>query len=129
MTKEEKVTFYTCRVCKKTVTVVKDSFGTMICCGVPMERLIPNTMDASPEKHVPTVTINDGTINVKVGSAPHPMIDNHHIEWIVTAYNNCVNRYILKPGNEPTAIFCAKKSDMDDLEVYAYCNIHGLWKA
>jgi len=129
MANEEKVTFYMCRVCKKVVEVVKDSFGTMTCCSAQMEKLIPNTTDASSEKHVPVVTIDNGKINVKVGSIPHPMIDEHYIEWIVATYGNRVNRYILKPGDEPAAAFCAKNPDMSDLEVYAYCNLHGLWKA
>lgn len=128
MANKEKVTFYTCNSCKTVVEVVGNSLGTMTCCGVPMEKLMPNTVDASWEKHVPIVTVVDGKINIKTGSISHPMNVEHYIEWIIVAYGNRVNRYHLQPGDEPIATFCSKNPDMGDLEVYAYCNIHGLWK-
>jgi superoxide reductase len=53
------------------------------------------------------------------------MTDKHYIEWIAVATDNGIERVALSPGDEPKAVFC----DKADAEVYAYCNLHGLWKA
>ncbi|MPM46308.1 Desulfoferrodoxin [bioreactor metagenome] len=99
------------------------------CCGKPMELLIPNTVDASSEKHVPVAEFgNDGgELVVKVGSVAHPMTAEHYIEWIAVVSDNRVQRVNLKSGQSPEATFCA--CEATELDLYAYCNLHGLWKA
>ena len=121
-----KITFYTCRVCKQVVETVHQASGTLVCCGVPMEKLLPNVTEASAEKHVPVVHIEDGRIKVKIGELPHPMSTEHFIEWVVVAFGNRINRYNLQSAEVAEAHFCCQ--DTTDLEVYAYCNLHGLWK-
>ena len=99
-----------------------------MCCGKPMKEIIPGTTDASVEKHVPVVEINGGCVKVKIGAVAHPMLPEHYIEWVSlqTKYGN--QRKALQPGEAPEV--CFKICEGDEVEaVYAYCNLHGLWKA
>jgi superoxide reductase len=97
----------------------------MICCGQKMEALIPNTVDASGEKHLPVVTVEGSTVTVNVGSVDHPMIPEHFIEWVYVQTENGGMRKALKPGDAPNVSFCL--GDEKAVAVYAYCNfLHGL---
>jgi len=91
-----------------------------------MTELIPNTVDAAVEKHVPVVTASADVINVQVGSVPHPMEEGHHIAFVYVQTENGGQRKCLKSGAEPKCGF----SFIDDkpVAVYAYCNLHGLWE-
>ena len=120
-----KVAFFKCEICGNQVGLIKSGGGTLVCCGKPMTKLEPNTTDASLEKHVPVAVRKDGKIFVEVGSAAHPMTEQHYIEWIAVTNDSGTERISLSPGDEPKAVFC----DREDAEVYAYCNLHGLWKA
>jgi superoxide reductase len=122
--KMTEVAFFRCKHCGNLVGLIKNGGGTLVCCGETMERLIPNTTDAAVEKHVPVAVKKDGKIYVEVGSVAHPMVDAHYIEWIAVASDEGTERIALSPGDEPKAVFCDKKN----AEVYAYCNLHGLWK-
>lgn len=117
--------FYKCRHCGNVIEKVVDSKVPVICCGEKMEELIPNTVDASQEKHVPVVTkVNDCTIKVEVGSVPHPMLPEHHIAFIYVETENGGIRVDLK--DKPEAVICSCSSK--PIAVYEYCNLHGLWK-
>jgi superoxide reductase len=75
--------FYKCNHCGNVVEKVVDSKVPVVCCGEKMQELIPNTVDASNEKHVPVVTrLDDCRIKVEVGSVAHPMTPEHHISFI-----------------------------------------------
>ena len=89
--------------------------------------LVPNTVDASKEKHVPVMTGGAHGIKVAVGSAPHPMTEEHYIMWIEVINGPYVNRKYLKPGDKPEAEFYVPMQE--GLIVRAYCNLHGLWQA
>ncbi len=117
--------FYKCEICGNIVGLIKNGGGQLVCCGQPMTKLVPNTVEASTEKHIPVVTKKDGKIIVDVGSVPHPMVEAHYIEWIAVVGENGTERITLSPGSEPKAVFCNK----ENADVYAYCNLHGLWKA
>jgi superoxide reductase len=121
---KENITFFRCSVCGNIVVLVKNGGGQLVCCGKPMEKMAANTTDASVEKHVPVAQRKDGKLYVKVGSAEHPMTNEHYIEWIVVTDGINTQRITLSPGDKPEAIFC----DRDKVEIYAYCNLHGLWK-
>ena len=43
--------FYICRHCGNLIGMVNDSGVPVVCCGEPMKALVPNTVDASGEKH------------------------------------------------------------------------------
>lgn len=119
------VEFYRCDVCGNMVALIKKGGGTLVCCGQDMTKLNANTTDAAQEKHVPAITKEGGKIKVAVGSTLHPMLPEHHIEWIALVAGDKVEIKFLKPGEEPKAEFDAVESG----EVYEYCNLHGLWKA
>ncbi|MBW7571391.1 desulfoferrodoxin [Caproiciproducens faecalis] len=120
-----KVAFYRCELCGNMVALIKEGGGTLTCCGQEMTKLEANTTDAAQEKHVPVVTREDGKIKVSVGSVLHPMLPEHHIEWIALVTDDKVEITYLKPGMEPKAEF----KEVASGTVYEYCNLHGLWKA
>lgn len=113
-----------CALCGNVVGFIKDTGKELICCGQPMTEIKPNSVDASHEKHVPVAVVEGGKIKVKIGSVPHPMLPEHYIEWIAVITENGTERISLAPGMAPEAEFCFK----ENAEVYAYCNLHGLWK-
>jgi superoxide reductase len=116
---------YKCEVCGNMVEVVHTGVGELVCCGQPMKLMVPNTVDAAKEKHVPVIEMIEGKVHIKVGEVEHPMIDTHYIEWIEILTAEKVLRKYLKPGMKPEATFAVKG---EVLEVRAYCNLHGLWK-
>ncbi|MDL2289616.1 desulfoferrodoxin [Clostridia bacterium OttesenSCG-928-F22] len=127
MSKRCEQKFLICETCGNMVGLINDSGAPLICCGQPMEELIANTQDAAVEKHVPDVTISGDTINVTIGSVEHPMLEEHFITWIYLKTEKGGQRRCLSPGMPPKATF--KLTDGDTpLEVYEYCNLHGLWK-
>ena len=119
------IVFYRCEVCGNMVALLKIGGGTLTCCGQAMTKLEPNTTDASKEKHVPTITRENGKIKVSIGSVLHPMTLEHYIEWIALDAGDRIEIVRLKPGMEPKTEYL----DANKGTVYAYCNLHGLWKA
>lgn len=119
--------FYRCNICGNLVELINYGGGELVCCGEPMEELTFKTSDEGKEKHLPVIEQEGSKITVKVGSIPHPMTEEHYIEWIIIAYNNKTLRAKLNPNTEPKATFDIDEA-FDTMEVYAYCNIHGLWK-
>lgn len=117
--------FRICRKCGNLVGMIHDSGVPLICCGEKMDELTPNTVEASGEKHLPVVTVTDDVVTVNVGSADHPMLDAHYIQWIFVQTEHGGQRKSLKPGDSPHAEFCLKGDKA--IAVYAYCNLHGLW--
>lgn len=120
--------FFICEKCGNIIAMVKESGAPVSCCGQKMTEIIPGTTDASLEKHVPVYEVNGNKVTVTVGSVLHPMTDEHYIEWVSlqTKYGN--QRKQLSPGDAPTV--CFSICDGDEVEaVYAYCNLHSLWKA
>lgn len=120
--------FYVCEHCGNLVTMVKNSGVPLICCGEKMKELIPGTVDASKEKHVPVYRVDGGGVTVNVGSVGHPMQDEHYIEWIAIETERGAQLKRLKPNEAPAATFALAEGD-EVQAVYAYCNLHGLWKA
>lgn len=119
-------TFYICETCGKIIETVKPGAPDTICCGSPMNELVPNTSEGAGEKHLPVVKVEDGNIFVNVGEVDHPMQDVHYIDWIVLETDKGLYRRNLKPGDKPSAVFTL--NDEKPVAVYAYCNLHGLWK-
>lgn len=119
--------FYKCSVCGQMVAIVKETGAPLVCCGKPMEELVPGTADAAVEKHVPEIEVNGNQVTVTVGSVIHPMIDVHYIEWISLQTKMGNQRKALSPGMEPKACFSICEGD-EVVAAYAYCNLHSLWK-
>ena len=120
--------FYRCAKCGKIIGMIQSSPCPTMCCGEAMEALEPNTTDAAQEKHVPVITIAGNTITVEVGSAAHPMLAEHYIQWIALETKEGMQRKELAPEAAPMAVFALADGDAA-VSAYAYCNLHGLWKA
>ena len=118
--------FYICEKCGNIVEMVNASGVTPHCCGQKMSVLEAGVVEASREKHIPEVEMLDGRVNVVVGSVLHPMAEEHSILWIELVSDKGVQRKYLNPGEAPAVSFLLK--DEKPIEVYAYCNLHGLWK-
>ena len=124
---QNEVTYYLCPICGNFLESINASGMTPTCCGRSMRALEPCGQDASKEKHVPVVTTHKTIVFVKVGSEPHPMEEEHHIEWIAILTDKGYQRTHLLEAQKPEAIFqigCDEKL----VAVYTYCNLHGLWR-
>lgn len=117
--------FYKCSVCGNIVELVEGDMKRVVCCGKNMDLMEANVQDAAVEKHVPFLEKVDDKIIVKVGEVIHPMSEDHYIMWVSQVAENKVNKVYLKPGDEPVVEF----SYIAGSEIYAYCNLHGLWKS
>lgn len=120
--------FFICKKCGNIVALIKEGGGTLSCCGEPMSEILPNTVDAAAEKHVPVVQVNGNEVVVKVGSVSHPMTEEHYIQWIMIETKNGRQRKSLMPDDAPCAEFSMVNGD-SFVAAYAYCNLHGLWKS
>ena len=129
-TKEEimKQKFYICPHCGQIIAIVKQTGVPVVCCGAPMQEIVPGTTDASKEKHVPTYKVENNKVYISVGSVEHPMSEEHYIEWISLQTKNGNQRKVLAPTDKPEACFAICEGDEVEA-VYAYCNLHSLWKA
>ena len=120
--------FFICETCGNIIAMVKPSGVPLVCCGKPMKQIVPNTTDAAQEKHVPVWTREGNLVKVQVGSVAHPMVAAHYIEWVSLQTKAGNQRKALAPEQAPEVTFAL--TDGDEVEaVYAYCNLHGLWKA
>ncbi len=120
------IRFYVCEHCGNIVGLIHNAGVPMMCCGQKMTELVPNTEEASVEKHLPVVAVDGDKVNVKIGSAPHPMIDEHHIVWVYLQTDRGGQRKCLEVGSAPEVNFAL--CDEKPVAVFAYCNLHGLWK-
>jgi superoxide reductase len=124
MTQRQEV--YVCQQCGHVAEILRTGSGTMVCCDRPMRISEENTADASKEKHTPAVARAGGEVTVTVGSVPHPMAEDHYIEWIELVQGESTTRRFLKPGSVPQATFDVAQGPVT---TRAYCNLHGIWKA
>ena len=115
---------FKCNKCGNIVELLEDGNGILTCCGSAMEEIAANSVDASLEKHVPYTDIEEDMVYVKVGEVDHPMTEEHYITWVAAVYDDSILKYTFKPGEVPEAVFDYEEG----MVVYAYCNLHGLWK-
>lgn len=120
--------FFVCEHCGNQIEMIKDNGVPVMCCGQKMTELIPGTSDGAAEKHVPVFTVDGNKVLVSIGSVEHPMVEAHFIEWIAVETVKGTQRKYLKPEEKPVAEF-ELIADDSVVAVYAYCNLHGLWKA
>lgn len=121
------VKFMVCKHCGNIVEMIHDTGVAVVCCGEPMQEMIPGAVDAAAEKHVPDVIVEDNIVKVVVGSVEHPMTQEHLIEWIYLETDCGTYKKMLSASDAPKAEFILQNEK--PLTVYAYCNLHGLWKA
>jgi len=119
--------FYICEHCGNLIGMIHDAGVPMMCCGQKMTKLEPGTTEASLEKHIPLVKVEGNTVKVEVGSVAHPMVEEHSILWVYLQTDRGGQRKNLEVGAEPVVTFAL--AEEKPVAVYAYCNLHGLWKA
>ena len=119
--------FFRCDICGNLVGMIHASGAKMICCGQEMTELVPGSVDASHEKHVPVIKQNGDSITVHIGSVDHNMTEEHHIAWVYLQTTAGGQRKCLAVGGAPEVTFALGGANPG--AAYAYCNLHGLWKA
>lgn len=115
---------YHCEICGNIVQIMHTGAGELVCCGKPMTLLKPYTQqDEKQEKHVPVFIEN----KIQVGSVPHPMIEEHHIEFIqaISQDKKNIMTKFLNINENPEMDMNIDKNYTYALE---YCNLHGLWQ-
>lgn len=120
--------FFICEHCGNIIAMVKDAKVPVMCCGQKMKEIVPGTTDAAVEKHVPVYTVEGSLVKVQVGSTEHPMLPEHYIAWVSLQTRQGNQRKALQPGSKPEVCFALCEGDEVEA-VYAYCNLHSLWKA
>lgn len=123
-----KLRFFKCAHCGNIVLMVEDAGVPILCCGEKMKELIPGTVEGAAEKHIPVCRVEGNRVSVCVGSTEHPMQEEHSIEWVALETKQGAQLKTMLPGRRPQVSFAL--CDADEMEcAYAYCNLHGLWKA
>ena len=120
--------FYIFSHCGNIITYVRDNGVPIVCCGEKMKELVPGSVEAAHEKHIPVIRVNGGEVTVHVGSVDRPMLAEHWIEWIALETTAGVQCKALAPGMAPECKFMLADGDAP-VAAYAYCNLHGLWSA
>ena len=123
-----KIRFFICNHCRNIIAMVKDSGVAVHCCGEEMEEIIPCTSDGAQEKHLPVCNVNGETVTVSVGATEHPMTPEHYIEWVCIESDEGLQFKKLKPNASPRISFSLSNGDKVKA-VYAFCNLHSLWKS
>lgn len=116
---------YKCEVCGNIVEILHTGQGELVCCEQPMKLQIEKEEDEGQEKHVPVIKKTAEGVLIKVGETPHPMKEEHFIEWVeVISTKGKVYRKFLQASDNPQAEFCLEESIA---LARIYCNVHGLW--
>ena len=113
-----------CIKCNALIRVLKNcecDNCDIMCCNEQMKNIIPNSTEASFEKHLPNYEIKGDKIRITVN---HVMENNHYIEWILYLNDDEEHIKFFKPGETATIEFTTNKKGT----LYSYCNTHGLWK-
>lgn len=121
-----KFKFFRCRICGNLVSMIDPSGVKMMCCGRPMDELVPKTEDTLHEKHVPVCKLDGNIVHVKIGEDEHPMTEDHYIQWVALETSKGNQMKCLKSSDAPEVCFPLCEGEKVRA-VYAYCNIHGLW--
>lgn len=122
------IEFKKCSVCGNIVGVVHASGAPIICCGKPMESMKCETTDGSYEKHVPVYRVEGNRVIVRVGEMLHPSTNEHYIDWVAIKTNLGNQRKYVGPNQNNEIIFPILDDEKVEA-VYAYCNIHQLYKS
>ncbi len=119
--------FVKCSHCGNILAYIEDRKVPVMCCGQKMGEIVANTQEAATEKHIPVVSVEGDCVKVCVGSVAHPSTEEHLIEWVALESKMGNQRKTLKAGAKPEVCFKLCEGD-EVVSVYAYCNLHGLWK-
>jgi len=121
------VIFYRCSVCGNIVMKILDGDQPLSCCGQAMQKLIPNRANASEDSHVPVVAYVGRNLSVSIGVIPHPMTQDHYIQWVFMESSRGGQLCYMEPNKAPETNFILENGVVPYC-VYAYCSQHMLWK-
>ena len=119
--------FFICEHCGNLIGMINDAGVPMMCCGQKMTKLEAGVVEANHEKHIPVVSVDGDIVKVKIGSVEHPMVEEHSILRVYLQTDNGGQRKCLEVGKAPEVSFAL--CDEKPVAVFAYCSLHGLWKA
>ncbi len=114
-----------CNKCGNVLIKMNDHCDGVFCCGEKMQLLVPGAIEGAVEKHKPVFKEIDGQKYIVVGDVEHPMTEQHYIEFVVVDFGKTWKVVNFEPGDKPMFPVCC---DCEPVDVYAYCNLHGLWK-
>lgn len=118
--------FYYCQTCGNLMFATIASGVTPYCCGDEMTLLKANEVEGNAEKHLPVVTrVGENMYQIVVGATLHPMTKEHSIRFIAVETTNCVIIRYLGQNELPDVTLDCNGTPR---AVYAYCNLHGLWR-
>lgn len=120
--------FYKCSHCGQIIAKVNDTNVKVVCCNEEMQQLIPGTVEASREKHIPVYHVENQILKINIGSINHPMTEAHLIEWVFVQTSKKNIRVALHANMEPTVNILLENDEKVE-KVLSYCNLHGLWEA
>lgn len=123
-----KVRFFICNHCGNTIAMIKDQGVPIKCCGESMREITAGTSEGAHEKHIPVYHIEGEKVTVSIGETEHPMTPEHYIDWVCIETENGFQFKKLKSDMPPKISFPLTKGDKI-MAVYAFCNLHSLWKA
>lgn len=114
---------------KHMIEVYGDEALNLTVNGQELKAIVPNSVDAAQEKHVPVATYDaaKNEVHVTVGSVAHPMTEEHLIECIILVTKKGVQRVNLTATDAPEATFRLADGDAP-VKVIEFCNLHGLWQ-
>lgn len=118
--------FYRCEICGNVIMKLKDSGITPHCCDAPMTELNEETSEGKEELHMPQGTqYGPEMMRVIVGDDLHPMTPKHYIPFVCLETSDSIVVHHFAHSDQPvwTFRFTGKPQ-----AIYAYCNLHGLWK-
>ena len=115
--------FKKCLKCNNIIEIITEgnSDNKIICCANEMVDIIPNSVEASFEKHLPVYELDGSNIKIKVN---HVMESDHYIEWILVKSKNKIVKKDFNENDIPELLVPYEKGSF----IYSYCNKHGLWK-
>lgn len=90
-------------------------------------QILVENHEGDEHKHQPILTKEGRKIKVKIGDVMHPMTLEHHISMIFLKTKQGGQYKLLSYLESPIVTFELSEDD-EPLEVYGYCNLHGLWK-
>ncbi len=73
-------------------------------------------------------TVSGDMVTVSVGSTLHPMTEEHFIDWVYLQTTQGGQRKNVCRDGKPEVTFALSGGDKP-VAVFAYCNLHGLWKS
>lgn len=119
---------FMCEKCGTIITTVNFSGNPISCCKEKMEELVPNTKEASVEKHSPRIKVRGKTVTVTVGedSNMHPQTKEHRVEWVCLVTDHGTQRKMLPEDGEPVVSFGLTDGEKV-IKAFAFCNLHGVW--